>query len=63
MITDFEKNKDTILFDGIAGVDDFGDLTFTKIGSDVLITWGTGDSILLEGVKLNQIHAGDFMFG
>jgi Ca2+-binding RTX toxin-like protein len=62
-ITDFEKNKDTIFFDGIAGVDDFGDLTFTKIGSDVLITWGTGDSILLEGVKLNQIHAGDFMFG
>jgi Ca2+-binding RTX toxin-like protein len=62
-ITDFEKNKDTIFFDGIAGVDDFGDLTFTKIGSDVLVTWGTSDSILLEGVKLNQIHAGDFMFG
>jgi Ca2+-binding RTX toxin-like protein len=62
-ITDFEKNKDTIFFDGIAGVDDFGDLTFTKIGSDVLVTWGTTDSVLLEGVKLNQIHAGDFMFG
>jgi len=62
-ITDFEKNKDTIFFDGISGVDDFGDLTFTKIGSDVLVTWGTTDSILLEGIKLNQIHAGDFMFG
>jgi Ca2+-binding RTX toxin-like protein len=62
-ITDFEKNKDTIFFQGISGVDDFGDLTFTKVGSDVLITWGTGDSILLEGVKLNQIHSGDFMFG
>ncbi|HYD13175.1 MAG TPA: calcium-binding protein [Allosphingosinicella sp.] len=62
-ITDFEKNKDTILFEGIAGVDDFGDLTFTKVGSDVLVTWGTTDSILLEGVKLNQIHASDFMFG
>jgi len=62
-ITDFEKNKDTILFDGIAGVDDFGDLNFTKLGNDVLVTWGTTDSILLEGVKLNQIHAGDFMFG
>jgi Ca2+-binding RTX toxin-like protein len=62
-ITDFEKNKDTIFLDGIAGVDDFGDLIFTKIGSDVLVTWGTTDSILLEGVKLNQIHAGDFMFG
>ena len=54
------KNKDTIFFQGISGVDDFGDLTFTKIGSDVLITWGTGDFILLEGVKLNQIHAADF---
>jgi len=62
-ITDFEKNKDTIFFQGIAGVDDFGDLTFTKIGNDVLITWGTSDSILLEGVKLNQIHSADFMFG
>ncbi len=62
-ITDWEKNKDSILFEGISGVDDFGDLTFTKVGSDVLITWGTADSILLEGTKLNQIHAGDFMFG
>jgi Ca2+-binding RTX toxin-like protein len=62
-ITDFEKNKDTIFFHGISGVDDFGDLTFTKVGNDVLISWGTGDSILLEGVKLNQIHASDFMFG
>jgi len=62
-ITDFEKMKDTIFFQGISGVDDFGDLTFTKVGSDVLITWGTSDSILLEGVKLNQIHAADFMFG
>jgi len=63
VITDFEKSKDTIFFDGIAGVDDFGDLIFTKVGSDVLITWGTSDSILLEGMKLNQIHSGDFMFG
>ena len=62
-ITDLEKMKDTIFFQGISGVDDFGDLTFTKVGSDVLITWGTSDSILLEGVKLNQIHAADFMFG
>ncbi|HYJ53380.1 MAG TPA: hypothetical protein VEW04_09420, partial [Allosphingosinicella sp.] len=62
-VTDFEHNKDTIHFAGIAGVDDFGDLTFTKIGSDVLVTWGASDSILLEGVKLNQIHAADFTFG
>ncbi|HEV2816967.1 MAG TPA: calcium-binding protein [Allosphingosinicella sp.] len=62
-ITDFEKMKDTIFFQGVSGVDDFGDLTFTKVGGDVLITWGTSDSILLEGVKLNQIHASDFMFG
>jgi Ca2+-binding RTX toxin-like protein len=61
-ITDFQ-NKDTIRFEGISGVDDFSDLTLTKIGHDTLISWGTGDSILVEGTKPNQLHAADFMFG
>jgi Ca2+-binding RTX toxin-like protein len=61
-ITDFQ-NKDTIRFEGIAGVDDFGDLTLTRIGHDTLISWGTGDSILVEGTKPNQLHASDFLFG
>ncbi|MEA3030291.1 MAG: hypothetical protein QOG13_1616 [Sphingomonadales bacterium] len=61
-ITDFQ-NKDTIWFQGIAGVDDFGDLTLTKMGGDVLITWGTADSILVEHMKVGQLHASDFIFG
>jgi Ca2+-binding RTX toxin-like protein len=61
-ITDF-GNHDTILFQGVAGVDDFSDLTLTRIGSDTLITWGDGNSILVEGVRPSHLHASDFMFG
>jgi Ca2+-binding RTX toxin-like protein len=61
-ITDFH-NQDTIRFEGIAGVDDFGDLTLTRIGSDTLITWGTGDSVLVEDIRPSQFHVSDFTFG
>jgi Ca2+-binding RTX toxin-like protein len=60
-ITDF-SNQDTIVFDGVAGVDDFSDLTLTAVGGDVLITWGTADSILLQSTALHTITASDFMF-
>ena len=61
-ITDFSKNHDLIVFD-VAGVDDFGDLTLTQVGNDTLITWGSGDSLLLQGVKPKQIDASSFDFG
>ena len=61
-ITDFEK-KDTILFEGIAGVDDYSDLMFTKIGKDTLITWGTGNSILVEKTTPALLNPADFTFG
>ncbi len=61
-ITDFQ-NHDTIRFEGIAGVDDFSDLTLTRVGHDTLITWGAGDSILVEGIRPSQLHAADFTFG
>ena len=61
-VTDFENGHDRIRFEGIAGVDDFSDLTITAVGSDVLITWGTGDSILLEGTPIGVIGASDFLF-
>ena len=61
-ITDFQ-NRDTIRFEGIAGVDDFSDLTLTRMGSDTLITWGTSDSILVEGTRPGHFGAGDFSFG
>ena len=60
-ITDF-KNADTILFDAASGVDSFSDLTLTQVGSDTLITWGTTDSLLIEGLRPNRIDASDFSF-
>lgn len=60
-ITDF-SNHDTIVFDPSSGVDAFSDLTLTKVGSSTLITWGTSDSLTVDGVKPNQLHASDFQF-
>lgn len=63
-ITDFKPNVDMIVFDPSSGVDDFGDLTISASGShDTLITWASGESILLEGVKPHQVDSGDFIFG
>jgi Ca2+-binding RTX toxin-like protein len=60
-ITDFAK-KDVIEFDSASGAHSFSDLTLTASGKDTLITWGTGDSILVEGLKPKQISAADFQF-
>jgi Ca2+-binding RTX toxin-like protein len=60
-ITDL-SNHDTIVFEASSGVTSFAQLTLTKVGSDTLITWGTSDSILVNGVKPNQLHASDFSF-
>ncbi len=62
VITDFGGGQDTILFESESGVTDFSQLTFTKSGSNVLITWGTDDSIVLQGVKLKDITATSFQF-
>ncbi|MEA2998323.1 MAG: hypothetical protein QOK17_156 [Sphingomonadales bacterium] len=60
-ITDFAK-KDVIAFTADAAPHDFSDLTFTASGKDTLVSWGTGDSILVEGMKPKQLSAGDFSF-
>jgi Ca2+-binding RTX toxin-like protein len=60
-ITDF-SNHDTIVFDPGSGVDSFSDLTLTKVGNSTVISWGTGDSLTIDGVKPNQLHASDFTF-
>ena len=60
-ITDFAK-KDVIEFDATSGVHSFSDLTLTASGKDTLISWGTGDSILVEGMKPKQLSASDFQF-
>jgi Ca2+-binding RTX toxin-like protein len=61
-ITDF-GHTDKIVFDGVSGVDDFSDLTLTRVGSSTVITWGTSDSLTVDGVRPNQLHASDFEFG
>jgi Ca2+-binding RTX toxin-like protein len=58
-ITDF-SHQDVIAFTD--GPHSFSDLTLTASGKDTLISWGTGDSILVEGTKPKQLGAGDFSF-
>ena len=60
-VTDFQK-KDVIAIDGIAGVDDFSDLNIVSVGGSAVISWGTGDSITLDGYKANKLSAADFSF-
>jgi Ca2+-binding RTX toxin-like protein len=61
VITDFSR-LDTILFD-IFGIDEFTDLLLSASGSqNTLITWGTTDSLLLQGVKPHQLGPTDFAF-
>ena len=60
-ITDFEK-KDMISLEGVAGVDDFSDLTIVNVGGSAVISWGTGDSITLDGYKASKLSAADFSF-
>jgi Ca2+-binding RTX toxin-like protein len=61
-VTDFAK-KDVIAIDGIAGIDDFSDLTIVNSGGSAVISWGTGDSITLDGYKASKLSAADFDFG
>ena len=60
-ITDFTR-KEAIVFDGIPGVDSFSDLTIVNAGGSAVISWGTGDSITLDGVRASALSAADFSF-
>lgn len=60
-ITDF-ANPDTIVFAASSGVDDFADLTLTASGHNTIISWGTSDSIFVDGVRPHQLSAPDFDF-
>jgi Ca2+-binding RTX toxin-like protein len=63
-ISDLSRSShDTILFDASTGVTSLSQLVFTQVGSDTLVTWGTSDSLLVEGVKPKQLSASDFQFG
>jgi Ca2+-binding RTX toxin-like protein len=60
-VTDFEK-KDVIAVNDVAGVDDFSDLTIVNVGGNAVISWGTGDSITLDGYKASKLTAANFTF-
>jgi Ca2+-binding RTX toxin-like protein len=62
-ITDMAK-KDLIAIVGVAGVDDFSDLTIVNdaSGKNAVVSWGTGDSVTIEGMKANKVSASMFAF-
>ena len=51
-----------IAINGVAGVDSFSDLTIVNAGGNAVISWGTGDSITLDGVRASALSAADFSF-
>ncbi|HYJ29960.1 MAG TPA: calcium-binding protein [Allosphingosinicella sp.] len=61
IITDMAK-KDTIGIVGVAGVDSFIDLTIVNVGGNAVVSWGTTDSITLNGMKANKVTAAMFVF-
>ncbi|HTK59098.1 MAG TPA: SGNH/GDSL hydrolase family protein [Sphingomicrobium sp.] len=60
-ITDFTR-KEVIAINGAAGVDSFSDLTIVNIGGNAVISWGTGDTVTLDGVRASSLSAADFSF-
>jgi hypothetical protein len=46
----------------VSGVDAFSDLTIVTVGGNAVISWGTGDSITIEGVRASALSAVDFSF-
>ena len=60
-IIDF-AHVDKVVFDAFAGPHAFSELVFTAVGKDVMITWGTGDSLVIEGYRPRDLTAADFNF-
>ncbi|MDB5525144.1 MAG: hemolysin-type calcium-binding repeat family protein [Rhizobium sp.] len=67
-VTDFVPegaNHDIIDLGNVSAITDFADLKanhLEKSGSDVVIFINNGDTITIEGVKINDLHANDFLF-
>ncbi len=54
---------DKIVFDASSGVASYSQLTLTQVGgTNTLVTWGNGNSILIQGIKPKDITAADFEF-
>jgi len=64
LIKDWQDGVDHIEFAGIAGVDDFSDLTIGNDGlGNALITLPDGSTITLRGIAEGTLDASDFVFG
>jgi len=67
-ISDFAatgSTHDMLDLTGLASITDYKDLVahhMSQVGSDILIDGLNGDSLLLKGVKLAALDAGDFWF-
>lgn len=61
-IKGFRDKEDKIQFDKSMDVDRFSDLTITKLGHDVVVTYDLG-SITIEDIGITKITAADFIFG
>ncbi|PJE30363.1 Ca2+-binding protein, RTX toxin-related [Pseudooceanicola antarcticus] len=66
-IGDFDANNalEKIDLSGVSAIRDFADLMQNhvfEIGGSVLIAGADGDQILLQGVSLGELDAGDFLF-
>ncbi len=71
VITDFEIGSDKIKFDGVTGINGFGDLSISDGIDGAVISfkgtnsWSptvTNNQIVLKGISANQIGANDFEF-
>ena len=64
-VADFADGSEKVFLNGIAGVDDFTDLTISATADGwVRISYGDGtNTLILTGVTTSQITASDFIFG
>ena len=57
----FDVGPDALRFEGIAGLNDLGDLTITGDGNQTLLTFGAA-SVLLLGVGVGAFETSDIFF-
>ena len=62
-VTDFQDGVDKIRIQGVAGWDDFSDVTVSANGSGwAVITFSDGSTITLTGVLASAVDASDFLW-
>jgi len=63
IVVDFQNGVDKIRVLGVAGWDDFSDVSVSSNGSGwAVITFSDGSTITLEGVASGQVDASDFLW-